>query len=196
MDNSSSDGRARVIVICGPSGVGKGTLHDILRKEFQQISFSVSHTSRSAREGEVDGRNYHFVSKDEFKASIVQDAFIEYTQFAGNYYGTSFESVEKILENPGKICLLEIDCQGVISMMKSRLHNMTRYIFITAPSVEDLRHRLKSRGSETEELINRRIIESVEQMELARTMPFNTELVNNDIDECYGHLKSYFLNNF
>jgi len=194
--SSSEVPAARVLCLCGPSGVGKGTLHNMLREEFSQITFSVSHTSRPSREGEVDGSNYYFVNKDEFENMIQQNLFIEYAEFAGKYYGTSIKGVEKILESPEKICLLELDIQGVASVMKSSLHNVTKYIFISSPSVEELRHRLRTRGSETEELINRRIIESVEQIEIARTMPFNIELVNNDIDECYGRLKSYFQDNF
>ena len=145
----------KALVIAGPSGVGKGTLIEMLKQEFpDSFGFSVSHTTRQPREGEVDGVHYHFVSADKMAADILLHRFLEHAQVHGNFYGTSVAAVEAVKQT-GKICILDIDVQGCRQCRKVDLPG--HYVFISPPSFEELERRLRGRGTETEDKILKRL---------------------------------------
>lgn len=182
----------RPLVLCGPSGSGKSTLLKRLMEEFNDyFGFSVSHTSRKPRPGEVDGREYHFTDVDSILAAIQNGDFIEYTQFAGNYYGTSRKAVQDV-QNQGKICILDVEIEGVKNLKKTDLN--PRFVFLKPPSLEVLEHRLRSRGTESEEVILRRLREAREQLEYGETPGnFDIILVNDDIEDAYASLRNFIL---
>eukprot|EP00286_Rhodomonas_abbreviata_P017444 CAMPEP_0181342936 /NCGR_PEP_ID=MMETSP1101-20121128/31290_1 /TAXON_ID=46948 /ORGANISM="Rhodomonas abbreviata, Strain Caron Lab Isolate" /LENGTH=241 /DNA_ID=CAMNT_0023454475 /DNA_START=32 /DNA_END=753 /DNA_ORIENTATION=+ len=145
----------RPVVIAGPSGVGKGTLINKLIEKFPDVfGFSVSHATRAPREGEENGVHYNFVSKSEFEEAVEKGDFVEFAKVHANYYGTSFLAVEKI-RAMGKVCILDIDIQGVQNVKKSDID--CRYIFINPPSMLELEKRLTGRGTETAEKVKLRL---------------------------------------
>jgi len=119
---SSPSDPLKPVVVCGPSGVGKGTLIEMLMKRFpnEQLGFSVSHTTRPPRDGEKDGVHYNFTTVDQMKKDIADGKFIEYAEVHGKYYGTSIEAVQSV-QKSGKICILDIDVQGAEKVKKSSL---------------------------------------------------------------------------
>eukprot|EP01083_Nonionella_stella_P169294 573781_1 len=145
------------IVICGPSGVGKGTLLNRV-KALLPNTFGVacSHTTRAARQGEIDGVHYNFTSRDAFKERIANGAFVEYAELNNNYYGTSYEGVEEQAKN-NLICILEIDVQGA-NIIQSTGKLKANYLFITCDGgIDTLKKRLMGRNTETEEEIQKRL---------------------------------------
>lgn len=176
------------IVICGPSGVGKGTLIELLQQRFpnDQFGFSVSHTTRQPREGEVNGVHYNFISIDEIKQQIKDGKFIEYAEVHGKYYGTSVAAVETV-QSQGKICILDIDVQGVQKVKQSTLEPY--YIFIAPPSKDDLEKRLRGRGTETEEAIQTRLGNAAKELEYGQQAGnFDRVFVNADLKKCFEDL--------
>ena len=169
--------RGTFFVLSGPSGSGKGTvLHEVLRKS-DRIVYSVSATSRSPRAGEVDGVNYYFKSREEFETLIKADAFIEYTETYGNYYGTLKSEVEKAIEN-GKNIILEIDPVGARNV---RAHYPDAVLmFLVAPDLEVLSSRLSGRGSESAETFKIRHDAALSEMENATLYDY---VVVNDFVE-------------
>jgi len=153
-----------LIVLSGPSGVGKGTvLKEFIHDEELKISYSVSMTTRKMREGEVDGINYDFVTREEFEKAIQQEQLLEYAEFVGNFYGTPIKNVEK-LRNEGRNVLLEIEVQGCMQVSKKCPDAIT--IFITPPSMEELERRIRGRGTEAEEIIQQRLSKATKEMEM------------------------------
>ena len=142
-----------LLVISGPSGVGKGTIINSLLED-ENIAYSVSATTRSPRPGEVDGVNYHYITKDEFKELIDNGDVLEYAEYTGNYYGTPRKFVEQKL-NDGKSVVLEIETCGAMQIKKKMPEAVL--IFICPPSIEELESRLRGRGTETEDVILRRL---------------------------------------
>eukprot|EP00291_Cryptomonas_curvata_P017685 CAMPEP_0172170112 /NCGR_PEP_ID=MMETSP1050-20130122/11083_1 /TAXON_ID=233186 /ORGANISM="Cryptomonas curvata, Strain CCAP979/52" /LENGTH=190 /DNA_ID=CAMNT_0012841251 /DNA_START=35 /DNA_END=604 /DNA_ORIENTATION=- len=143
------------LVIAGPSGVGKGTLIERLKKEFPNaFGFSVSHTTRGPRPGEENGIHYHFSEKAAMEAAIARGEFIEHADVHGNLYGTSKTAVASVAK-AGKICILDIDVQGCRLVRKAGLP--ARFVFISPPSFEELERRLRGRGTETEDKIVKRL---------------------------------------
>lgn len=169
--------RGTFFVLSGPSGSGKGTvLQEVLRKS-DRIVYSVSATSRSPRAGEVDGINYYFKSREEFETLIKADAFIEYTETYGNYYGTLKSEVEKTIEN-GKNIILEIDPVGARNV---RAHYPDAVLmFLVAPDLEVLSSRLSGRGSESAETFKIRHDAALSEMENATLYDY---VVVNDFVE-------------
>ena len=168
------------ILICGPSGVGKGTVIDILMKRCPgSFGFSVSNTTRAPRPGEENGVHYNFVSVSEMEQAIENGEFIEYAKVHSNYYGTTIKAVESV-KSQGKICILDLDTQGVMSVKKSSLD--CKYIFIAPPSIEILEQRLRGRGTETEEKIKLRLENAKEELIYGSEEEGNFDLyvVNND----------------
>ncbi|SCV01342.1 LAMI_0G10902g1_1 [Lachancea mirantina] len=179
----------RPIVFSGPSGAGKSTLLKKLFKEFPgKFGFSVSSTTRSPRQGEIDGKDYNFVTVEEFQKMIRENKFVEWAQFSGNYYGTTIASVKQV-SDAGKWCILDIDMQGVKSVKQTDLN--ARYVFIAPPSVNALRERLTGRGTETESSLAKRLAAAAAELEYAETGAHDKTIVNDDLDKAYGELKSF-----
>ena len=186
---SSSLTPFRPLIICGPSGVGKGTLLNRLFADFPSIfGKKVSHTTRAPRAGEVDGVAYHFVSKADFEAGIARGEFIEYAYVHTNIYGTSVDSVRRIAAS-GRIPVLEVDVQGAEALLKTDLRPF--YFFILPPSFEALKERLLGRGSESEETLRVRLQTAQKELDFAeaRADIFHVKIVNDDLEQAYARLK-------
>ncbi len=168
-----------LVVISGFSGAGKGTLMKELLKQYPNYALSVSATTRKPRPGEVDGREYYFVSEEEFQKMIQDDHLIEHACYCGRYYGTPSFYVHEQME-AGKDVLLEIEIQGALQIKKK--FPETILIFITTPSAESLRTRLVGRGTETPEVVAARLARAVEESEGIEQ--YDYVLVNDDLAEC------------
>ena len=179
----------RALVICGPSGVGKGTLIDRLQKKHDGVfGFSVSHTTRKPRDGEVDGVHYNFTTVPKIKVEIDAGKFIEHAEVHGNYYGTSVDAIDKVMR-AGKICILDIDVQGCRAVRKSSLQNAI-YVFISPPSLKELERRLRGRKTDSHAAITKRLKNAPEEMAASKEKGlFDVVLVNNDLDKCFVELE-------
>lgn len=182
----------RPIVICGPSGSGKSTLLKYLMEEYKEyFGFSVSHTTRKPRPGEKPGKDYNFVDRTEMERAIANGEFLEFTEFSSNIYGTSKKAVQNV-QNQGKICILDIEIEGVKTIKKTDLN--PRYIFIKPPSVDILEKRLRGRGTENEESIKKRLARAKEELSYGETPGnFDLVLVNDDAVDTYNKLKDFLL---
>lgn len=167
-----------LIVLSGPSGVGKGTVRKELFKNVSDLQYSVSMTTREKRPGEVDGRDYYFVSKDEFIKRIDDNKFLEHAQFVGNYYGTPLDKINDCI-NSGKDMLLEIEVNGA-TQVRHKLPEAV-LIFLVPPTKKDLYDRLKSRGTEAEEVIQARIEKANQEFPEAKY--YDYIVVNDDVVE-------------
>ena len=180
--------KGKFIIISGPSGVGKGTICNKLIDELNAW-YSVSTTTRSPREGEIDGVNYFFISKDEFEEKIKNGEFLEYNLYNGNYYGTSKKIVlEKI--NQGINVFSEIDVNGAKNIKK--LFPDALLIYIAPPSIEDLRKRLIGRGTESLDKIESRL--KIAEEELKQVDFYDYVVVNDEIDTATKRVKEIILN--
>lgn len=166
----------KLIVFSGPSGVGKGTIRSKLK--FSDYVFSISSTTRTRRENEKDGREYHFLTKDEFKSKIENDEMLEFAEFVGNYYGTDKNVVTKLLES-GQNVFLEIECQGALQVL-GKMKNVIS-IFILPPSIEELESRLRFRGTENEEVLQKRLNKARYEIELKDNYKYN--VINDNLDD-------------
>ncbi|KAF1327062.1 Guanylate kinase, partial [Globisporangium splendens] len=175
------------LVIAGPSGVGKGTLINKLLQQYPHLfGFSVSHTTRGPREGEVDGVAYHFKPKEQVQEEIDAGLFLEHAQVHGNIYGTSKRAVESVQEQ-NKICILDIDIQGVQQVKQSGI--MAKYLFISPPSMVELEKRLRGRATETEDKIQLRVKNAAGELEFSKQPGmFDENLVNENVDESFAKL--------
>lgn len=167
---------AKLVVLSGPSGVGKSTVVRTLRRAFPDIWVSVSATTRFPRPGEVDGVHYHFLTREEFLQRVEEGAFLEWAEFAGNLYGTPRDEVVQRLA-AGTPVLLEIDLQGARQVRAA--HPETLLVFLTPPSWDELVRRLTGRGTESPEVVQRRL--AVAREELAAEAEFDLTLVNTDV---------------
>lgn len=160
------DNRGLLIVLSGPSGVGKGTVRSALfEMEGHDLVYSVSMTTRPPREGEKDGREYYFVSREKFENRIKEDKFLEYAEFVNNYYGTPSDIVESQLEE-GKEVVLEIEVQGALQV-REKLKDDAVFVFIAPPSISSLYERLQNRGTESLEIVKERCEKAKREVELA-----------------------------
>lgn len=182
----------RPLVLCGPSGSGKSTLLKMLLAEYgPNFGFSVSHTTRSPRPGEEHGKHYFFVSRDDMNQAINNGDFIEHAEFSGNMYGTSKNAVQAVLDS-GRSCILDIDTQGVRQVKNTDLKPI--YVFIKTPSIEDLEKRLRGRGTETEESLNKRLNTAKGELEYGATEGnFDKTIINDVSEKAYSELKEFIL---
>jgi len=167
-----------VLVLSGPSGAGKSSLINKIADEIGEYYFSISTTTRPKREGEEDGIHYHFVDEEEFKKDIEEDYFLEHALVHGNYYGTSLKPVRQAL-NEGKLVIFDIDVQGNMAI-KNRLGDITTSVFITPPSLSELKSRLLKRSTDTQEVINKRL--DMAKREIQRTAEYDFLVINDDLD--------------
>ena len=155
--------RGLLIVISGPSGVGKGTVvKEFINDPDLNLTYSVSMTTRDKRPGEVDGVNYYFVTREEFEKARENGEMLETAEFVGNYYGTPLGEVEK-LRNEGKNVLLEIEIQGCRQVMEKVADALT--IYIVPPTMEELERRIRGRGTEPEEIVQERLAKAYAEMQ-------------------------------
>jgi guanylate kinase len=166
-----------LIVLSGPSGVGKGTVRQELFKDTSlNLAYSISMTTRQPRYNEQDGVDYFFVSQDEFEKKIKNDELLEYAQFVGNYYGTPRSYVEQLL-NEGKNVVLEIEVQGALQVMKKCPYALT--VFLVPPSFEELEKRIRGRSTEKEEVIQERLAKA--SKEIATKDEYKYVVVNDEV---------------
>lgn len=173
------DHQGILVVVSGFSGAGKGTLMKELLKRYDNYALSISATTRAPREGEKDGKEYFFVSKEQFEKMRDEQKLIEYTQYVNHYYGTPKEYVEQKMAE-GKDVILEIEIQGALKVKKRFPDALL--LFVTPPSAEELRKRLVGRGTETLEVINARLARAAE--EASGMEAYDYLLVNDDLDRC------------
>lgn len=177
--------RGILIVVSGFSGAGKGTLMKKLMETYDNYALSISMTTRAPRQGETDGKEYFFVTEEEFLKKVSQDGLIEHAQYCGNYYGTPREYVEKQLE-AGKDVILEIEIQGALKV-KEKFPN-TLLLFVMPPSAAELEHRLRGRGTETEENISKRLHRAKEEAEGIENYDFI--VINDELESCASQMHS------
>jgi guanylate kinase len=168
-----------LVVVSGFSGAGKGTLMKKLVAEYESYALSISMTTRPPRAGEVDGREYYFVSRERFEEVIAADGLIEYATYVGNYYGTPTEYVERELE-AGKDVILEIEIQGALKVKEK--FPTALLLFVMPPSIAELRRRIEKRGTESHENIEKRLQRAAEEAEGIEHYDFI--VINDDLDEC------------
>ncbi len=170
-----------LICVSGFSGAGKGTLMKALLKKYPQYALSISATTRAPRPGEVDKKDYFFKTKDEFEKMIKNDEFLEYAQYVDNYYGTPRSYVNEQLDN-GKDVILEIEVQGVFKVKEK--YPDTVLVFVTAPSINEIRERLIKRGSETIEKIDKRMAQIAREVKSVQDYDYILVNENGKLDEC------------
>lgn len=176
------------LIISGPSGAGKGTLVKMLIEEFPNIQFSISYTTRKPREGEIDGIDYVFISKEEFKKLIKEDMFAEWANVHGNYYGTPRKEIEEKL-NKGFDVVFDVDVQGAKSLKQSLRQGV--FVFILPPSIDELKRRLVRRGGDDPTTIEIRLKNAQKEMEAIDE--FEYVILNDDLNKAYDNLRCIYL---
>lgn len=156
--------RGTLLVVSGPAGSGKGTVLGILLQNAEKYVYSVSATTRSPRPGEVDGKHYFFLTKEKFLSLVASDSFLEHAEYVGNYYGTLRSFVEEKLEE-GKNVILEIEVQGALQIREKMPEAIL--IFLCPPDYATLESRLRGRGTETDEVIKKRLATALEEIQIA-----------------------------
>jgi guanylate kinase len=209
--------RFRPVVVSGPSGAGKSTLLKRLFAEYPDtFDLSVSHTTRAPRPGEENGREYYFTTKEDFLDLVSKNAFIEHAQFGGNYYGTTVQAVKDVAQK-GKICVLDIEMEGVKQVKRTDLD--ARFLFLAPPSIEELEKRLRGRATETEEsltvwvsyhipslpqlarlsagnltLLQKRLAQAKNELEYAaQSGSHDRTVVNDDLEKAYKELRDWIV---
>ena len=186
---------ATILVIIGPSGSGKGMLITKLFNLFpNKIEYSVSYTTRKQRPGEMAGKSYFYIEKDEFEGMLERNEFLEFNYFSGNYYGTSLKEITRIA-NLNKVCLLEIDINGLEKLRLAGLDFESLAIMpkpTVQESIDELRARLLSRNTENEETINKRLAEANEEIpKILSSKAVKKVFINDDYDVCFEEIVSY-----
>ncbi len=177
-----------VLVLCAPSGAGKSTLVRRLINEFGEFAFSISYTTRLPRPGEQDGREYYFVDRDRFDQLVAEDFFAEWAEVYGNRYGTPAEPVREHLD-AGRDVLFDIDVQGAKQLRAVFPDGV--YVFILPPTLEELKHRLVTRGTDRPDVIEKRL--GAAAAELVQAGEFDFLVYNDDLDQAYQELRSIYL---
>ncbi len=173
-----------LVVISGPSGSGKGTICKRLIDEIENINVSVSATTRKPRVGEIEGKNYFFIDEDEFVRRINNDEFLEHALVYGNYYGTPKKTVLKQIEE-GKDIILEIDIQGALKVKENYPKGV--FIFILPPSLEELKNRIEGRGTDSKEVIHRRLKSAYDELNYA--FQYDYVVLNDEVDYAVEKIK-------
>ncbi|MDV2582588.1 guanylate kinase [Alkalibacillus haloalkaliphilus] len=179
------DEKGILFILSGPSGVGKGTVRKALFERDPDLAYSISVTTRQAREGEQNGVDYFFKTKDEVKKMIEQGEFIEYAEYVGNYYGTPKAYVEQTLEE-GRDVFLEIEVQGALQVKENFPEGV--FIFLFPPSLEELKNRIINRGTETEDLVRNRLLEAKKEIEMMDA--YDYVVVNDDVHNAVDRIES------
>lgn len=172
-----------LIVVSGPSGTGKGTVCSALLAKHKEIAYSISATTRQPRTGEVDGVNYYFLAKNVFEKMIEDGELLEWAEVYGNYYGTPLKKIQERLAD-GQDILLEIDTQGAMSVKEKFPDEI--YIYIMPPSLKELERRLKTRGTDSAESIERRLKSAAGEMEIAER--YNYIVVNEQVEQAVNQI--------
>lgn len=177
-----------LIVLSGPSGVGKGTVCSALRGQVPDLVYSVSATTRKPRMGEVDGVNYFFKEREQFLSMIENDQLLEFAEYVGNYYGTPRDFVEETIAK-GKDIILEIEVQGALKVREKFPEGI--FIFLTPPSLDELKDRIVGRGTENQATIDHRMSVAVDEMELIRH--YDYAVVNDEINHACKRIESIII---
>ena len=180
--------RGKTFIISGPSGVGKSTVLKALFEGRDDLYFSVSATTRTPREGEINGVHYHFIEPDEFMQWINDDAFLEYAQYVGNFYGTPKKFVDAAMEE-GKDVILDIEVQGATQVYAKRPETVR--IFIAPPNWEELERRLTKRGTDSAEKIQQRLLRA--KVEMKTAADYDYFVINDTVDNAVAQLRAIML---
>ncbi|MBC5795488.1 guanylate kinase [Sphaerospermopsis sp. LEGE 00249] len=175
----------KLIVLTGPSGVGKGTLMQKLLQLHPELYYSVSATTRSPRPGEINGQNYYFITRSQFEKLVAQGELLEWAEFAGNYYGTPRAAVLEQIQS-GKLVILEIELEGARQIRTSYPNALS--IFILPPSFSELEKRIRGRGQDSQEAIARRLNRAQEEIEAAAE--FDIQIVNDDLETALNQIEA------
>ena len=177
--------KGRTFVVSGPSGVGKSTVLKALLESRPNLYFSVSATTRAPRPGELDGIHYHFMDVESFRKWIAMDQFLEYAEYVGNFYGTPKKFVDDAME-AGKDVILDIEIQGAIQVTSKRPDTVR--IFIAPPSCEELERRLRDRGTDSPEKIQKRLLRAKVEFQTAHT--YDYFVINDTVENAVGELNA------
>jgi len=177
--------RGLLLILSGPAGVGKGTVCKALRERMPELVYSVSATTRSPRPGEVEGVNYFFKTKEEFRRMIEQDELLEWAEYVGNYYGTPRAFVESMLA-AGRDVILEIEVQGALQV-KQKFPQGT-FLFLAPPDLDELRNRIIGRGTESSEIIEKRL--EVARSEIEMMDHYDYVVVNDEIERACDRIQA------
>jgi guanylate kinase len=180
--------KGKTFIISGPSGVGKGTIVKALLQSRPDIFLSVSATTREPRPGEQDGVHYRFIDVERFRRLIEEDAFLEYAEYVGNFYGTPKRFVDEAMEQ-GKDVILEIDVQGATQVSAKRPDAVT--IFVVPPSWDALEQRLRDRGTDSEEKLQKRLVRA--KVELQAASSYSYMVINDTVEEAVREVSAIML---
>ena len=180
--------RGKTFIISGPSGVGKSTVLKNLFEGREDLYFSISATTREPREGETDGVHYHFISVERFQELIEADAFLEYAEYVGNFYGTPKKYVDKAMDD-GKDVILDIEVQGALQVSNKRPDTVR--IFIAPPSWDELERRLRCRGTDSEEKIQKRLVRAKSELRTADV--YDYFVINDTVDRAVREINAIML---
>ena len=183
--NLASKDKGLLVVLSAPAGCGKDTVLAEVKKSDENVKQSISMTTRFPREGEKDGVDYYFTSQEDFENKIKENGFLEYVKYGVNYYGTPKKAIEELVES-GKTVILKIEVEGAGNVRK--IYPDAVSIFIMPPSLTELSHRLKNRGTETEEDICRRL--KIAEDEMQRAKEYNYIVINDDLSVCVNDVLS------
>ena len=178
----------KTFIISGPSGVGKSTVLRELLRDRDDLYFSISATTRTPREGEINGVHYHFINVDRFREMIQEDEFLEYAEYVGNFYGTPKRYVDDAMEN-GRDVILDIERQGAVQVCAKRPETVR--IFIAPPSWPELERRLTARGTDTPEKVQKRLLRA--QVELQNASDYDYFVINDTVERAVREINAIML---